>query len=305
MIKTNFGTFDGNSWELFCQRCLKIKYQKEGYQELYASQGDLGIEGFTRTGIVFQCYCPDDDYEPQTLYEKQRDKITTDLNKLIGSNKDELLKYLHGIKIKQWYFLTPMIRRKDLTNHALNKRDEFRQKKIKYLDEEFDVLVENEDFFSIEVAIIKKAYDEKIEINPEHQEDAKKWKSSNNELVSNAITKHEKRLQGSQGIEKKAEKLAEKTINEFLEGEVIKSKWKLLFPEKYEKFLRIVAYYESQTEEKCLTNDVSNNELYKRIKDDFYDILEHSFPELDSLTIDKLSNAVIADWLLRCPINFE
>lgn len=64
MIKGKYSTYDGNSWEDFCQICLKLKFESEGYQELPAWQGDMGIEGFTRTGKVFQCYCPDDDYDP-------------------------------------------------------------------------------------------------------------------------------------------------------------------------------------------------------------------------------------------------
>lgn len=49
MIQAKYGNFDGNSWEEFCQICLKIKFESEGYQELPAWQGDMGIEGFTRS----------------------------------------------------------------------------------------------------------------------------------------------------------------------------------------------------------------------------------------------------------------
>lgn len=60
-----------------------MKYEVEGYQEMSAhTDGDLGIEGFTRTGVVFQCYCPDEEYDSTKLYEHQRDKITKDLGKL-------------------------------------------------------------------------------------------------------------------------------------------------------------------------------------------------------------------------------
>ena len=83
MLVTAHGTFDGDSWEKFCQVCFKLKYEVDGYQEIPAWQGDFGIEGFTRTGTLFQCYCPDEDYSGDELYEKQRDKITEDLNKLI------------------------------------------------------------------------------------------------------------------------------------------------------------------------------------------------------------------------------
>ncbi|GMA60380.1 hypothetical protein NZD89_12305 [Alicyclobacillus fastidiosus] len=83
MIRTKHGTYDGDSWEEHCQLLLKKKYDSEGYQEMVAhTKGDHGIEGFTRTGLVFQCYCPDEEYEPGKLYEEQKDKVTRDLNKL-------------------------------------------------------------------------------------------------------------------------------------------------------------------------------------------------------------------------------
>lgn len=88
MLKTKYGNFDGNIWEEFSQACLTLKYEKEKYQGLPAWQGDMGIEGYTRTGIVFQCYCPDEEYDPAILYEKQRDKVTTDLKKLKSREKD-------------------------------------------------------------------------------------------------------------------------------------------------------------------------------------------------------------------------
>lgn len=53
MYKTEHGDFNGTGWENFCQICFKMKYENEGYQEMPAWQGDLGIEGFTRTGITF------------------------------------------------------------------------------------------------------------------------------------------------------------------------------------------------------------------------------------------------------------
>lgn len=71
MYKTDYGTFNENSWEDFCQQCFKLKYEKDGYQEMPAWQGDLGIEGFTRSGLLFQCYCPDAEYNPDKLYKEQ------------------------------------------------------------------------------------------------------------------------------------------------------------------------------------------------------------------------------------------
>ena len=93
LFQTEYGPFDGDSWEAFCQKCLKIRHIKEGYIPMPAHfNGDLGIEGFTREGIVYQCYCPDENYGPKDLYEHQRDKIRDDLKKLI-KYKNEHLKF--------------------------------------------------------------------------------------------------------------------------------------------------------------------------------------------------------------------
>lgn len=115
MFSTKNGrSFNGDSWENFCQLCFKTKYVSEGYQAMPADvRGDLGIEGFTRTGKVFQCYCPDTNTSHIKLYEDQRDKITTDLNKL-SKNKNVLPNYLGETIIKEWIFVTPEYSNKDL-----------------------------------------------------------------------------------------------------------------------------------------------------------------------------------------------
>ena len=74
MFITRYGKFDGNSWEDICQICFKQKYGDD-YREIKASPGDFGIEGFTSSGKVFQCYSPNENYDPKNLFEKQRDKI--------------------------------------------------------------------------------------------------------------------------------------------------------------------------------------------------------------------------------------
>ena len=100
MIKTEYGTFDGDKWESISQICFKQNFREESYQEVKATPGDYGIEGFTRTGKVFQCYCPDESYSSAELYEKHRDKITTDLKKL-KTYENQLKGFLGDIKSTQ------------------------------------------------------------------------------------------------------------------------------------------------------------------------------------------------------------
>lgn len=76
-------TLDGKSWEKLCDGCYRDRFQNENYTKVPSNyEGDAGIEGFTHSGIVYQCYCPEKDYTDNELYNALRKKVTTDIAKL-------------------------------------------------------------------------------------------------------------------------------------------------------------------------------------------------------------------------------
>jgi hypothetical protein len=308
MYKTKHGVFNGDSWEEFCQICFKRKYESDGYQEMPAWQGDLGIEGFTRNGILFQCYCPDEEYSPDVLYDKQRDKITEDLGKLVKKEK-ELLSYLKSIKIRRWIFVTPGYKKKDIVRHCQEKAEEYRLKNLSYFEADFDVLIYDIDFFSEEIPIVLNYRNRKLEIHPDNEPTAVEvsdWKSTQIFLVDNAIKKHGQRLpQTAANRDNKINTLSQTTIGNFLNGNSIIKIMSEKFPVDYEKFVRVVAQFEGQVESMCITNTSDNNTLYKEIGDRLRANLKEAFSYIDQLTIDRLTEQVLADWILRCPISFE
>jgi hypothetical protein len=65
------------------QSCLKIKHQQHNFKSVPAdSGGDYGLDGYNSIGDAYQCYCPEKEYTDKELYEHQRDKVTTDIQKL-------------------------------------------------------------------------------------------------------------------------------------------------------------------------------------------------------------------------------
>lgn len=308
MYKTEHGNFNGTTWEEFCQICFKRKYESVGYQEMPAWQGDLGIEGFTRNGILFQCYCPDEEYAPDDLYIKQRDKITTDLKKLI-SNENELKHYLKSIKIKQWIFVTPGFKKKDIVKHCQEKADEYRKLNLSILDPDFDVLIYDIDFFAAEIPLVLDYRKQKIEINPlieKSDSEIADWKSQEISLVENAIRKHGQRITDiTLNRNKKINTLTQHSIEHFLNGNITVKIMQEKFPRDFEKFIRVVSLFEKKVVDICITNTGDNNLLYKQIEDDLKAKLREAFGYIDLITIDRLTEQVLADWILRCPINFE
>lgn len=307
MIKGKYGNYDGNHWEEVCQQCMKIKYQKDGYQELPACQGDLGIEGFTRNGTVIQCYCPDEDYAPKEMYEKQRDKVTTDLQKLINNKYIPKLKdYLNGIIIKEWLFLTPIIKQKELIKHCHDKEIEFQKLKFDHISPNIKILAYDEDFFKRELEQLI-GYSNKLSLCADIPEtEIQKWQSTNNKLVERAIRKNRNRININQpGVNTKINKLTDTTIHDFVEYERILQNMKSLTPERYEKFQQLVSVTERHIEDMCMSNENSNVTLFQNVTKLLKEKIVENFKEFDEDTCDRLTNGVVADWIFRCPIEFE
>ncbi len=308
MYNTKHGTFDGTTWEDFCQLCFKRKYEADGYQEMPAWQGDLGIEGFTRTGILFQCYCPDEEYAADELYEKQRDKITTDLGKLV-TNESKLKDYLKDTKVKQWIFVTPGYKKKDIVKHCREKAEEYRNRKLSILDDDFDVLIHDIDFFAEQIPIILNYRNKKLEINPieeTSESDIADWKATKINLVENAIRKHGQRVaEHALNRDNKVNLLTQNSVENFLNGNSIIKVMQEKYPKDYEKFIRVVSLFERKVTEMCITNSEDNNNLYRQIEIELTARLTEAFCYIDQVVIHKLTEQVLAEWILRCPINFE
>jgi len=308
MYRTPYGNFNGDSWEDFCQLCFKLKYENDGYQEMPAWQGDLGIEGFTRSGIFFQCYCPDTEYNPDKLYEMQRDKITTDLCKLVTYEK-ELKAYLKTIQVTKWIFVTPEYKKKDLVKHCQDKAEDYRKITSSILAPDFDVLVHDIEFYSEQIPIFLNFREKKLDIDPKEKKsegEIADWKSKSISLVDNAIKKHKQRIpEKAKNIDEKINNLTQKSVSDFLNGDAMIRKWAEKYQDQYEKFQKVVDQFEKRVEEKCAVADGNSNLLYNEIEVELNEKIKASFSFLDVTMIDRLTARVMADWILRCPISFE
>lgn len=307
MYNTKYGPYDGDSWEAIMQICFRLKYESEHYQSIPASSGDCGIEGFTKKGEVFQCYCPDNNLSSKDLYEKQRNKITTDLNKL-SLYKKKLGQFLNGVLIKEWIFVTPESRMNDLVLHCNTKTEEIKNLNLPFIDPHFKVIIHDIDNFAKEIPVALNAEGQKLFIDKRKLEDGSiiKWKDQEIDLVANAIRKHSKRFtQGAAGVDQKVNKLTDATIESFLDQNTILSRWEQLHPDDYEKFLILLSQIEKEVEELCMFPADDNNQLYKSLRKLVKEKLTANFSYLNEMTIDNLTNGAIADWLLRCPLDFE
>ncbi|WP_053070494.1 hypothetical protein [Alkalihalobacillus pseudalcaliphilus] len=312
MIKTPFGTYNGDSWEEHCQIILKMKYENEGYQEMTAhTNGDLGIEGFTRSGIVFQCYCPDNEYETKVYYNHQRDKVTKDLKKL-KTYKKQLLNYFRNIKIKKWIFLTPKIPNKDLIAHCHSKAIELREDDSmkELLDVEFDVLAHDENFYVTEILRAKNILNQKVKFDVEipSEEEIIDWRQCQSESIITLSNKIEKLFPDSdkEKKQKQVNKYVNIQIRNYIKGQELLNKMQQTYNLSYEKQARIKSTIADHLETESLITDLSPKKFIEKTMEKYRAaLIGEKFDEQFEFSVyENLLHEAVASWLIDCPLDF-
>lgn len=305
MYITKYWEYDWDSWEDICKKCLKRKYELS-FQEMPAKVSwDLWIEWFILDEwLVFQCYCPDNNTDNEKLYNLQQTKITTDIRKL-RANCEELRKYIGKSEVKKWIFIVPDYTNKELIKHARKKEAEVRGWKYPFIDSDFNIVIWTISDIENEIKYIRKGLDNK-DIFPDDisAEKVVDWSNKEIDLVKNANRKNTILLEeNKRKSEENINILTESTIKMFFDYDGIIRKWQNEYPEEYEKFLQVKKSYEKWLNSETLLSN-SASIAYDKITLNFKTLLEQSFPNIGAPTIATLAKWTVADWILRCPLNF-
>lgn len=303
MINTSIGPLDGNTWESLIQSVYKRKYST--YQEMIASPGDLGIEGFVlNNGIVIQCYCPSNEYDTKTLHEKQIAKITKDINKL-SKYAPELEQHLGQTKIKNWIFVTPRFSKRQIHIHAREKEKEVLSKGLNFIDAEFKILVHDLGFYEQEIRQIQMINGEQLDFSshtavripePELNTDYDNNISDKNEIRSYVRDRYLLVLH---------EKLNEDTKKSYLDGYDIFNDLYRQSPSLYERIVKVINNFEEEIEINCLTWEGTPNELIDYIREKLISRFEKDSFITDSVVHENLiliTRHMISRWIAHCPM---
>lgn len=305
MIQTKYGSYDGNSWESLCQLVFKDRYGEQNYQEMPASPGDFGIEGFIHnTGVAIQCYCPEKQYTQKELYEKQRDKITKDLKKLKDYERD-IAARIGRKKIKEWIFLTPEIHNNDLYKHAQLKQTEVAGWNLSIIDSDFKVLLKDAEFYASDIHKVQSISGEKIKfLDAVSLLDSKPEEKTIYE--DNISRKNEKRctVNGTLNSEKHR-KLNEVTASKWIDGEQLLKDLERTASELYFEIVRVINQYEDELEEISLTWQDAPNKLVSKAKSELADRIKEAIPSLGDSERYKISDHMVSKWIALCPLEID
>jgi hypothetical protein len=305
MFQTQFGAFNGRSWEELCQQVFKAKYGADGYVSIPASPGDYGIEGYTaHTGLAFQCYCPEKHFNTAQLYENQRDKVTEDLGKLF-KNAEQLAKRLGTTKIREWNFVSPVIDKNELLRHAKTKEEEARSWSLNILTADFTVLLKDGEFYQKEIKEIQSLNGQTLVFDLERPV-LDELSADLSEYESNIERKSRQRIQGDGDLTKRTNNLVKGTLNSFLQGDTYLRGIESSAPTVYFNLLRLLREFELQVEEACATRNGSPDGLTVRLRNELEQrVCRDLGSKVDGTTAAQIARHMIARWLAVCQLDFD
>ena len=299
-MKTYIGQMNGLEWQEYCQKLIRLRHSD--YQKMPSRfGGDLGVEGFTRSGILFQCYCPDDNPGQAELFEKQKTKISKDIKKLI-KNVAKISQSGASV-IAEWHFFTPDYDHRGLLSHCVIKEMEVKKHNFKEIDANFKILLQTEADYLKEIGILRGAGLQKIQsTSPDDvDKELKIFLKKQNKIVSTVEAKLAKLPIDSN--------FRGKLLTDLLKGYIIgKNELDLLnqtAPTVYEAICKLKTAMESQLGIRSLTSLNQKGEALHQILTEYESTLSSDFSStLSKGLIARLSMEAISDWLGRCPLDF-
>lgn len=302
---------NGDDWEAFCVSCLKVKHQHNNFKEVNASDGgDYGLDGFNAVGDAYQCFCPEKSYTDDELYGKLRDKVTEDIMKL-DLYKVQIKELLNNTVIKVWNFTSPKILYiPKFINHCNKYENIIRGLNLDFIDPNFKIGLKDLNYFAPEMPLFLESTKKILDFKPQppsaDEVDEFRVEVNNNTLIGNAVYKTNLLYAQPDNYRDVINQRVNYTIEEYMVGEDVKRIWlKTGLNLQYEKFLRITLQLESQIKMMStvpFTNRVEKMEEIRTLIKNKIDLEFSNF--ISETNRQELANSLLADFLMRCPLNF-
>lgn len=293
---------DPKAFERYFKDIIKLHYSPANYRDVPDGQGgDYGIECYTLLGHVFQCYLPEQTSDVAKLVAAQKTKINRDIKKL-STNQKKLESLFGSTKVCRWILATSAHKSAEVTSFCAQKSLEVRSVGLNFVASDFEILIHTEDDYKIEANHLnRQVYQLDIDFERTTPQGAVGWIDNNLTFLDNL----DRKLPKIVGDEEKKRKTKSLLIHKYLDYQNLLSRLLQDWADIYEVVVRSIhnrqGYLESRflTSPDLLPNDVIKEELQK-LEDD----LVRDVRTLKRTDIELIKWGVVADWLIRCPLDF-
>lgn len=293
----------GQDWQVWANQLLRMKYGHTNYTAIPDTEGDGGLEGFTRQeGHAYQSYGAEPGKTAKQLYVAQRDKMTTDIGKFIN-NRQIIGRLVGDTRITCWVLFVPTIGLKDIYGHANDKTVQVKEANLPYVADSFSVTVCDEEAFATERDRLMAYRSDPVLIESEAPDASSldDWATQNPALVETLETKLGKL--GTLPTAELRRTFGRRVLTWHLQGQNLLTVLKGISPTVYEKVWKVKNQYES-TLDSLVLSSTDSREIFKNTLHEFQETLQEVVKTLSKLNARSLAHEAVADWLLRCPLDF-
>lgn len=298
------GVWHGREWQDFCMLLLQKRYASQNSHSLQLvpdrHKGDLGIEAFSHDGVAYQCYAADEPLTVGQCYEKQRNKLTTDLGKLL-TKKQDLGTMLGGVVLKRYVFMVHRHDSRLLVAHASTKASEVSGWGLSFIDDSFSIVIETDADYAPERADLFMIPTPIVESPPPDPSAVSDWQTANYNLRETAAEKLEVIISSAatRGL------VLDSLVGQYLQGENALERLRSIVPDVHAGILASRSQREALLVLEYPPDLSYSSASLGKIAREFAAVLRADYKVLSEQLATTLAWAAVADWLMRCPLDFE
>jgi hypothetical protein len=296
--------WDPNEWEQHVYGLLQDRHGPLNVHKVPARhKGDHGLDYYSlEDQVAYQCYAVQEPCEVAARADKQKAKITTDLNKFC-TKKAELSGMFGSVQMARWVLVVPLHDSSQLNAHSTAKTAEVKSFELAYVAPNFQVMVQDLESFDVLSRAARTSARRAISIltSPTSLQEIEDWSSASETLVSTLKVKLAKRV-GTDAH--KLDESVDLAVRWFLDRENALEALRSTAPQIHEALMGVILRHGQKLSfygppAVGVAHQILRSELDAPVA-----ALRAEVPNFTDASAHQLAIGTLADWLMRCPLDF-
>lgn len=296
--------WDPNEWELHAYGLLQDRHGATNVMKVPARhKGDFGIDYYCVSGrVAYQCYAVQEPCEVDDRANKQKAKITKDLNKF--SSRTEVSSLFVGSKVERWILVVPIHDSAQVNLLLGAKTTQVRSLNLAYVAPDFEVLIHDLEGFDPASVGLRAYHRNQIILPPQPAttEQIDNWTRASNPLVASLTRKLVKRLDSTDPV--RVNEAVHDMVSRFLEKENTLDALRRDVPHLHEALAAVISRHAAKLSFYGSPENATPHHILRTEFDSLTAELKQSIPNFSDASAQQIALGAIAEWLLRCPLDF-
>jgi len=291
----------GDEWQAFALQLVQRRHGPENVQIVPDSvSGDAGLEFFTISGCLYQCYAPEEVSDVKKAASAMKAKAGRDIPKLV-KNKDKIAPILSGVVAKRWILLSPFLDNKDVVADVRKRGVAVKAEGLSFLAPGFEALCHSQEDFAGEIEQLKA-----LSLGPPLSVDMPSSSDVSAAGETSIGARIDAKLGRAFGAGAKSTQIAQRRdayIKANLYRENALEQLRQNHSALWERAFQTLEAEETRLIAVGATSTIPAEQLQastQRIEES----LTKALPALLSGVVTQIAVGTVSDWLIRCPLDF-